>query len=128
MYEPETTAAVLDLVAARDVVLDVGANVGYYSCLAVGRGAYVPVRLQLTGRYLPLDGADDALHLATDLLALWRIAVPDWEICIVRDVGTTCLPGPRVMLICLPANAPYHAPSAGRPAFTTGTSNTEYPA
>lgn len=40
-YEPETTAFVLGFVRPGDTVLDVGANAGYFSCLAASRGATV---------------------------------------------------------------------------------------
>lgn len=41
VYEPKTTAIVLNLLRPGDVFLDVGANVGYFSCLAASRGAIV---------------------------------------------------------------------------------------
>lgn len=39
VYEPQTTRLVADLLRPGDVFLDVGANVGYYACLAAARGA-----------------------------------------------------------------------------------------
>jgi len=36
-YEPEETDAFLELVASHDAVIDIGANVGLYSCLAASR-------------------------------------------------------------------------------------------
>lgn len=41
VYEPETTVIVNALLRPGDVFLDVGANIGYYACLAAGRGALV---------------------------------------------------------------------------------------
>lgn len=40
-WEPEETKAFLNLLADHDVVVDVGANIGFYSCLAAIRGKHV---------------------------------------------------------------------------------------
>lgn len=66
-YEPETTAAIRRLVRAGDVVLDVGANAGYHSCLAAARGAHVhafeptPALVRLLCRTRDLNGFGDRL-------------------------------------------------------------------
>jgi len=41
VYEPETTALIRRLLKKGDVFLDVGANIGYYACIAAGCGAWV---------------------------------------------------------------------------------------
>jgi FkbM family methyltransferase len=40
-FEPEEARAFLELLESQDTVLDVGANIGFYSCLAANRGKHV---------------------------------------------------------------------------------------
>lgn len=40
-FEAEEVAAFLELIESHDTVLDIGANVGFYSCLAASRGKHV---------------------------------------------------------------------------------------
>ena len=40
-FEPDEVRAFLELLESHDTVLDVGANVGFYSCLAASRGKHV---------------------------------------------------------------------------------------
>jgi len=40
-FEPDEVKAFLELIESHDVVLDIGANVGFYSCLAASRGKHV---------------------------------------------------------------------------------------
>lgn len=40
-FEPEETQIVKDLVSSVDVVVNVGANIGYYCCIALNLGKYV---------------------------------------------------------------------------------------
>ena len=41
MYEPHVTAVMMERIQAGDVVLDIGANIGYFSMLAASLGAQV---------------------------------------------------------------------------------------
>jgi FkbM family methyltransferase len=40
-FEPDEVKAFLELIESHDMVLDIGANVGFYSCLAASRGKHV---------------------------------------------------------------------------------------
>jgi FkbM family methyltransferase len=40
-YEPDEAAAFLEMLENHEIVLDIGANVGFYSCLAASRGKQV---------------------------------------------------------------------------------------
>ena len=40
-FEPDDVKAFLESIESHDVVLDIGANVGFYSCLAASRGEHV---------------------------------------------------------------------------------------
>lgn len=40
-FEPDEVKAFLEAIESHDVVLDIGANVGFYSCLAASRGKHV---------------------------------------------------------------------------------------
>lgn len=61
-FEPDEVRAFLELLEGSDTVLDVGANVGFYSCLAASRGKHVlsfepsPRNLQFLFRNLVENG------------------------------------------------------------------------
>jgi FkbM family methyltransferase len=65
-FEPEETRLILGNLAERDVLIDVGANVGYYACLALNAGKSVvafepfPQNLQVLFRNLGENGWADA--------------------------------------------------------------------
>jgi FkbM family methyltransferase len=40
-FEPEEVRTFLELLESQDTVLDIGANIGFYSCLAASRGKHV---------------------------------------------------------------------------------------
>jgi FkbM family methyltransferase len=40
-FEPDEVKAFLELLESHDTVLDIGANIGFYSCLAASRGKHV---------------------------------------------------------------------------------------
>ena len=41
LFEPDETALIMEILEDVDVFIDIGANVGYYSCLARSRGKKV---------------------------------------------------------------------------------------
>ncbi len=67
VYEPETTALVRRLLRPGDTFLDVGANAGYFACLAAGLGATIhafepnPLMVRLLCRSRQLNSLRDAL-------------------------------------------------------------------
>lgn len=70
VWEPDVTALAEDLLADGDVVIDVGANIGYFTVLArrrvgpAGRVAAIephPIALERLGRNLALNDIDDVL-------------------------------------------------------------------
>ncbi|MEA2247119.1 MAG: hypothetical protein QOH46_1648 [Solirubrobacteraceae bacterium] len=79
-FEPDETALVLELLPAVDVFVDIGANVGLYSCLARSRGVEViavePLRsnVELLLANLVANGWDDALVLPLALGARTTVA------------------------------------------------------
>lgn len=40
-FEPDQVSAFLECIKSHDIVLDIGANIGFYSCLASSRGKHV---------------------------------------------------------------------------------------
>lgn len=65
-FEQEETRLILALLNERDVLVDVGANVGYYTCLALNAGkgvvAFEPIyqNLRVLFRNLEVNGWNDA--------------------------------------------------------------------
>jgi FkbM family methyltransferase len=59
VFEPEETALVRELLESRDVLIDVGANIGYYTCLARSLGKRVvavePMPVNLDCLYVNLE-------------------------------------------------------------------------
>jgi FkbM family methyltransferase len=66
LFEPQETEIILKLLGDRDVFINVGANIGYYCCLAKVMGKHViafePIHrnLQHLCRNMKLNGWDDA--------------------------------------------------------------------
>jgi FkbM family methyltransferase len=83
-FEPEETALIARLLERADLFVDIGANVGYYTCLARSRGKHVvaiePLASNLRRLYRNLDANG------------WK-DVEVWPLGLSADVGTARLYG-----------------------------------
>jgi FkbM family methyltransferase len=89
VFEPQETAVIQKLLVTTDTFIDVGANIGYYTCLALSRGvrvaAFEPQHLNLRILYRNIleNGWSDlaevfpvGLSYKTDLLTLYGASGP----------------------------------------------------